>query len=162
MMLPRQLRANAVRSRTVLAVAFATSVARAQAPPAAQRQIQPLMDEFLVAANAHDTDRFLAPYLHDSTFIFAYNGTVVRGFDAMHAIQLKAWNNGNTDVVYSSREPITYTVLTPDVVVATWPMGSRRTLPTGEIKTTELVVTITWQKRREGWRVVQMHESSVR
>jgi uncharacterized protein (TIGR02246 family) len=145
-----------------LTVALVSGIAGAQAPSPAQRQIQPLMDEFLAAANAHDTDRFLAPYVHDSTFIFAFNGTVVEGFAQMRAMQAKAWNNGNTDVVYSSRAPITYTALTPDVVVATWPMGSRRTLPTGEIKVTELVVTMTWQRRRDGWRVVQMHESSVR
>jgi uncharacterized protein (TIGR02246 family) len=145
-----------------VALALVAGVAGAQAPSLAQRQIQPLMDEFLAAANAHDADRFLAPYVHDSTFIFAYNGTVVEGFAQMHAMQLKAWNNGKTDVVYSSRAPITYAVLTPEVVVATWPMGSRRTLPTGEIKVTELVVTMTWQRRRDGWRVVQMHESSVR
>jgi uncharacterized protein (TIGR02246 family) len=148
--------------RIALAVALATGVARAQAPSPAQRQIQPLMDEFLAAANAHDTDRFLAPYVHDSTLIFAFNGTVILGFAQMHAMQLKAWNNGNTDVVYSQRAPISYMVLSPDVVVVTWPMGSRRTLPSGEIKVTELVVTMTWQRRSDGWRIVQMHESSVR
>lgn len=135
----------------------------AQSTPTAQeRQIQPLLDEMVVAANAHDTDRFLAPYAHDADFVFVFNGDVTTGFANLRALQLKFWNNGQTDVVYTRRGPATFTVLTPTVVLVTDLLSSRRTLPTGEIKTTDVTVTMVWQKRPEGWRIVQMHESSVR
>ena len=146
-----------------IACVVVTGPARAQSPPSpAQRQIQPLLDEMLQAANAHDTDRFLTPYLHDSTLAFVFNGMVMNGFTAVRDAQLKAWNNGKSDVVYSVRGPTSYQVLTPSIALATLPLTSRRTLPTGEAKTTEMTVTMVWQKRAAGWRIVQVHESTVR
>lgn len=50
-------------------------------PSAAERELQPLLQEMLVAANAHDTDLFLAPYVHDSTLVMVFNGMVVVGYD---------------------------------------------------------------------------------
>jgi hypothetical protein len=133
-----------------------------QSPSAAQREIQPLLDDEVLAANAHDTDRFLTAYLHDSTLVFIFNGVVTRGFNALHDQQLKAWNNGPSDVMYSLRGPTDYTVLTPGIVLATMLLTSHRTLPTGETRTTELTVSMVWQKRPEGWRIIQAYESSLR
>ncbi len=125
-----------------------------------QRQIEPLLSELTLAANAHDTDRFLATYLHDSTFVFVYNGVVVNGFDAVRAQQLKAWNNGKSDVVYSSHGAIEFAVLSPDIAVVVEPMAARRTLPGGQVSVADFAVTMIWQKRPEGWRIVQAHEST--
>jgi uncharacterized protein (TIGR02246 family) len=127
-----------------------------------QRQIQPLLDELVLAANAHDTDRFLAPYAHDSTFIFVFNGVVTVGFDNIRAQQLKFWNNGQTDVAYRQTGPASFTVLTPDIVLVTDPLNSRRTVPTGEVKSADVIVTMVWERRKEGWRIVQAHESTLR
>lgn len=147
----------------LLASFITTTMAGAQsAPSAAQREIQPLLDRTMQASNAHDTDAFLEYFLHDSSLVFVFNGTVVHGYTALREAQLKAWNNGQTDVVYTVRGPTEYSVLTPDVAVVTLPFGSRRTTPTGEVKTGEMVVTLVWQKRAPGWRVVAAHESSVR
>jgi uncharacterized protein (TIGR02246 family) len=153
--------------KPMLAVAALACMSRAAAVSAqarsstAQTEIQSLMDEQMQAANAHDTDRFLATYLHDSTLVFVFNGAVMRGFTALRAAQLKAWNSGQTDVAYSVRGPSDFAPLTPGITVVTEQLSSRRTLPSGEVKTNDLTVTMVWQKRPEGWRIVQAHESTV-
>jgi|SRR5271156_3268899 len=140
----------------VIACVLFAGVAGAQAPSA----LQPVLDDLLPAANAHDTDRFLASYLHDSTVVFVYNGVAITGFAGIRDLQLKAW--AKTDVVYSQHGPMAFQTLTPDVVVVTDPLSARRTLPTGEIKTGEFAVTMVCQRRPDGWRIVYVHESSVR
>jgi uncharacterized protein (TIGR02246 family) len=127
-----------------------------------QRQIEPLLTEMMSAANAHDTDRFLATYLRGATLVFAFNGTVTTGWDNVRALQLKWWNNGKSDVVYSYVGQPAFTVIGPSVAAVTTRMSSRRILPSGEASTGEFAVTMVWQKRAEGWRIVQVHESTVR
>jgi len=146
-----------------LACVFVAGTSRAQSPQIrAAQEVQPLVDSLMVAANAHDTDRFLASYLHDSTLVVVFNGVATHGFQAVRDQQLKAWNNGASDVVYSAHQPSEIAALTADVVLATDFLSSRRTLPTGEVRTTDVTVTMVWQKRPEGWRIVQVHESTVR
>lgn len=130
-------------------------------PSAAERQLQPLLQEMLVAANAHDTDRFLAPYVHDSTLVMVFNGMVVVGYDSVRALQLKWWNGGHSDVVYSRRGPPQIAVLSPGAVVVTDPLRSARTDSTGVVRTGDFAATSVWQKRPEGWRIVAVHESTV-
>jgi ketosteroid isomerase-like protein len=138
-------------------------VAAAQSRPASpEAQIQPLLDSMLVAANAHDTDRFLADYLHDSTLVMVFNGVVTTGFDQVRALQLKWWNNGSSDVVYTREAPPGYQVLSPGVVVVTDQLASRRTAPDGTIQGGRFTATMVWQRRPQGWRAVAVHESTVR
>ena len=126
-----------------------------------QQQIKPLLDELMRAANAHDTDRFLAAYLHRPSLVFVFNGRVITGWENLRDQQLKWWNNGKSDATYSQDGASEFTVLSPNVVVVTNPLASRRTLPGGEVKTSEFVVTMVWQKFPEGWRIVYGHESTV-
>jgi uncharacterized protein (TIGR02246 family) len=151
---------------TALACLVAPGVIRAQADSAAttalvERQIEPLLNELTLAANAHDTDRFLASYLHGPALVFVFNGTVTKGWNNLEKLQLKWWNNGKSDVVYAQRAPSEFTVLGPDAAVVTSEMVSRRMLPDGKESTGEFAVTMVWQKRPEGWRIVQAHESTV-
>ena len=134
----------------------------AQSVTSPERQIQPLLDEMQVAANAHDTDRFLAVYLHDSTLVLVFNGVVTTGYAQVRSLQLKWWNNGKSDVAYRRRGPTGFRVLTPDIVLATDTMASSRSDSTGAVHTGEFAVTMVWEKRPEGWRIVYAHESTVR
>jgi ketosteroid isomerase-like protein len=126
----------------------------------AVRAIEPLLTQQLQAANAHDTDRFLASYLHDSTFVLVFNTQVIRGFAAVRAQQLKWWNNGQSDVAYSERAPAEFTMVNPSVVLVIQQLSSSRALPTGKTASGDFVAMTVWQKRAEGWRVVQAHEST--
>jgi hypothetical protein len=146
----------------ILACLFLTGIAHAQPhPTSAQQQIQPLLDEMMLAANVHDTDRFLTVYLHDPSLLFVFNGTVIHGWKDLRDQQLKWWNNGKSDVVYSLRGAPEFTVLCPNLVVTTQPMASHRTLPDGSVHGSDVVVTSVWKALPEGWRIVVVHESTV-
>ncbi len=148
-----------------VALAFLSTapIARGQTTAATassvQKQLEPVFAEMLAAANAHDTDRFMAPYLHKPSFVFVFNGTIMKGWDVAHAQQLKWWNNGKSDVVYKYSSPPELTVLGPDAAVVTQPLSATRTLPDGKKSTGEIVATTVWKKFPEGWRGVQVHES---
>lgn len=126
-----------------------------------QREIEPLIAEMMTAANAHDTDRFMTAYMRDPSFVFVINGTVMNGWDAVREQQLKWWNNGKSDVRYEYIGKPEFTVLSASAAAVTERMAAHRTLANGQISTGELAVTMVMQKRPEGWRAVQVHESSV-
>jgi ketosteroid isomerase-like protein len=142
----------------VLAIATgASSSALAQASPV--DQIRPLLNEQMLAANAHDTDRFLATYRHDDGLLFASNGEIIRGWNNLRTQQLKWWNNGKSDVVYSETAPPEFSVLGPQTALVTQQMAAHRTLSDGKSKGGRFVVTTIWQQLPAGWKVTYCHES---
>ena len=134
--------------------------ARAQSAPSAEAQIAPLLDSQVVAANAHDTDRFLRTFVHDSTLVQVFNGEVTVGYPAVRALQLRWWQNGRSDVVYRRAAPPSFLVLDSGAVVVTQPLTAERTAADGRVARRTIAVTMVWQKRDEGWRVAYQHESS--
>jgi len=137
----------------------AAGAAHAQAVPSPEQQIAPLLDSQLVAANAHDTDRFLKTFVHDSTLVEVFNGEVTVGYPAIRALQLKWWNNGRSDVVYRQAVPPSFLALEPGTVVVTEPLTAQRTGADGRVTSRTIAVTMVWQRRPEGWRVAYQHES---
>lgn len=128
----------------------------------AQRQIQRILDKMAKAANAHDTDRFMAAYLHRPTLVFVINGEVIHGWDALHEQQLKWWRNGKSDAVYTQTGPTEFERMGSGLVVTTRTLGSRRTLPDGKESTGSFAMTDIWQMLPQGWRIVYSHESWAR
>lgn len=133
------------------------------APGAAQHpRIQALMATMQKAANAHDTDAFLEPFLHDSSLVFVINGEVIHGWDALHAAQLKWWNNGKSDAVYTQLAETQFTDLASGVVLTTQRIGSKRTGPDGRPVTGTFAVTDVWRSGPTGWHIIYAHESWAR
>jgi ketosteroid isomerase-like protein len=141
---------------------FAGCVNAADVPTSAREQIQAVMAAMGRAAAAHDTDRFMAAYMHGPDLVFAINGEVIHGWDALHAQQLKWWRNGKSDVVYTPQGEPEFTALAPDVVLTTETIAGRRTLPDGKVSTGTFVVTSIWEKLPQGWRIIYGHESWTR
>jgi len=131
----------------------------ATADSTAREQIDAVMQPMQKAANAHDTDRFMAGFWHDKSLVFVLNGNVIRGWNELHAQQLKWWRNGKTDVVYTPLQPTQFQTLAPGVVATTQWLGSRRTAPDGKISTGKFAVTSIWKNLPQGWRIVYGHES---
>jgi ketosteroid isomerase-like protein len=134
----------------------------ASSPSAAQQQIQALLDQQMLAANAHDTDRFLASYLHGPELIFMLDGltpdpTVIHGFAALRTQQLKWWQK--TDAVYRANGPVQFQPIGPDAEIVTEPLASRRTSPSGQAVDSPFVITMVWKRTPAGWRVLYAHES---
>jgi ketosteroid isomerase-like protein len=151
------------RSILVFATAMAmmsagASTARA-APPTAQQSIRSIMTQMMQAANAHDTDRFMAGFLRSPSLVFATNGVVLHGWNALYAQQLKWWHHGKSDVHYSQKGPTEFMALAPDVEITTQRLYSRRTLPNHKVSTSAFVVTSVWRRLPQGWRILYGHES---
>lgn len=132
---------------------------RAQAPT--RQQIDSLMADQVPAANAHDAERFLAAFAQDSTLLFVFNGTIIRGYQPLLEQQRKWWSNGTAGVVYERTAPPEITILAPGVALAVDRLASHHTLPSGEVRTGDFVVMLVWRLRPEGWRIVAAHESTV-
>ncbi|MEO6969009.1 MAG: hypothetical protein ABI132_11245 [Rhodanobacteraceae bacterium] len=84
------------------------------------------------AANAHDTDAFMAPFLHQPSLVFVIDGETIRGWDALHAQQLKWWRNGKSDAVYTPSGNAEFMPLAADLMLTTTTHASRRTLANGK------------------------------
>jgi uncharacterized protein (TIGR02246 family) len=167
---------NLVRWLVVLCcvlVGWAETTTRAEVNAAAQmitlqnaaadveRALRPLLDELQAAANVHDTDRFMALYARRPDLIAVFNGEEIRGWDDLHAQQLKWWKNGKIDAVYTERGTAEFTVLGPDAAVVTLLEGSTRTGADGTAVKNEFAISMVWKKLLEGWRIVYSHESTV-
>jgi ketosteroid isomerase-like protein len=134
----------------------------ASSPSTAQPQIQALLAEQMVAANAHDTDRFLASYLHGPELVFLLDGltpspTVIHGFAGLRTQQLKWWQK--TDAIYRADGPVQFQPIGPDAEIVTEPLAAHRTSPGGQAVDSHFVITMVWKRTPAGWRVLYAHES---
>jgi len=157
------MRNTTVVSAFALASMLALGGAASPAPSGPQHaQIQALITAMEAAANAHDADGFLEPFLHDSSLVFVINGEIIHGWDALHAAQLKWWNNGKSDAVYTQMGETRFMDVSSDVVLTTQRLTSKRTGPDGKPATGTFAVTDVWRSGRGGWRIVYAHESWAR
>jgi len=141
---------------------FVAGALHAAGSPSIPQQIRTQWDDMQRAANAHDTDRFMAPFVHGPDLVFAVNGEVIHGWDALHAQQLKWWNRGKSDARYTQVGELEVIALDPDAEVSTASFTSRRTGPDGKISAGRFVVTYIWKKLPQGWRIIYGHESWAR
>ncbi|MGH8317023.1 MAG: YybH family protein [Steroidobacteraceae bacterium] len=142
-----------------VAVAAAAAGSVRAATPTAERAIRPIMARMLQAANAHDTSRFMAPYLHAPSLVFVFDGMLITGWKPLYAQQLKWWNHGKSDWQYSNGGPREFMKLAPGVELTTWRVNARRVLPGGKVTASALVVSYVWKRLPRGWRIVYGHES---
>jgi ketosteroid isomerase-like protein len=150
---------KALRAFAAFAVLMIVACPVRAASPSAERTIESLMARMFAAANAHDTDAFMAPYQRSPDLVFAINGEVIHGWDALHEQQLKWWNNGKSDARYTQVGSPMFMALGSDVEMVTWPLAAHRTQPDGKTVDYAFVVTYLWRRLPQGWRIVHGHES---
>jgi ketosteroid isomerase-like protein len=149
---------------SLLSLTIAASVQAAEpdnALEAARAEIAPLFAEMQAAANAHDTDRHIAFFAREPSLLFIINDEAIIGWEALREKQLQWWNNGKTDVVYTQVGQPDYMMPAPGLVMLTHFLTSRRTLPSGEKRTDGFGISLLWQRRPEGWRIIHAHEAKV-
>jgi catechol 2,3-dioxygenase-like lactoylglutathione lyase family enzyme/ketosteroid isomerase-like protein len=129
---------------------------------AARMEIRPLFSEMQAAANAHDAEKHLSFYVREPNLLFVINDEAIVGHDALLAKQRQWWQNGKTDVVYKLVGEPDFKLAAPGLVMVTYFLTSRRTLPDGKTRNTKFGISALWQKRPEGWRIIHAHESTVR
>jgi ketosteroid isomerase-like protein len=170
----KNLAAWVVVACCVLVAGWAESATRAETKAAGQmitlqnaaaqveQALRPLVDELQAAANAHDTDRFMALYARRAELIAVFNGEEFHGWDDLHAQQLKWWKNGKSDAVYTERGSPEFTVLGPDTAVVTLLLDSTRTAADGSTVKNQFAISMVWKKFIQGgWKLVYSHESTV-
>ena len=150
------------RTGFLLALVASGLVHAGGTPSSTRQQIQAAWDRMKVAANAHDTDRFMASYLQQPRLVFVVNGEVFHGWDDLHAQQLKWWQNGKANAVYAERGATQFMPLGADLMVTTSQLTSHRTLADGKTSDGSFVITSIWKRLPQGWRIVYGHESWVR
>ena len=131
------------------------------APPSVQAQLAPLLDEMLAAANAHDTDRFMAVYARSDDLVVQFDDQTLRGWQTVRDQQDEWWAGGTSDAVYRYRSAPEITVIAPDVVSTLQSMDVASTMPDGKKGSVLVVATSVWRKLPEGWRIVVAHESLI-
>lgn len=134
----------------------------AEISDAVMKELSPLLDELQATANAHDTDRFMALYSKGEGLVAVFNGEEIRGWDNLYAQQLKWWNHGKSDVVYTERGTPEILVLGPDAAVVTLIEESTRTGADGTPAKNQFAISMVWKKHsHDGWKMVYSHESTV-
>jgi uncharacterized protein (TIGR02246 family) len=130
-------------------------------PRSVPDELNPLLEEMLSAANAHDTNRFMAAYVPDESLIVTFDDMTMRGWKAVRDQQFEWWNGGESDAVYSLRSVPEIKVIGPDVAATLQSMDVSSTGPNGVKSTVSVVATSIWKKLPEGWRIVLAHESLI-
>lgn len=133
----------------------------ADALAAARAEILPLLEAMQAAANEHDVDGHVSFYVRDPVLLFVINDQAIVGWDALRERQRQWWQDGKTDVTYRWVGRPDFRMPAPGLVMVTYFMASHRTLPDGAVRETRFGVSALWQRRREGWRIIHAHESTV-
>lgn len=124
--------------------------------------VTPLLAEMEASANAHDTDRHMAAYVRDPSLTFVFNGEIVRGWDALRALQRKWWNDGAATGTYAYVGAPIFEAIGDDAGLTTFLIAARRTNDDGSVVEKTLAFSALWRRRAEGWRITLAHESSSR
>jgi len=124
--------------------------------------VTPLLAELEASANAHDTDRHMAAYARDSSLIFVFNGSIVRGWNRLHELQRQWWNDGQAKGSYTHLGSPIFEALGDDAGLTTFLIVARREAVDGTVAETTLAYSALWRRLDEGWRITFAHESSSR
>lgn len=147
----------------LLALAPMAGVARDDhgALAAAKAEILPLFEAMEAAANAHDAAKHVGFYARDPDLRFVINDREIVGWDALLEQQRKWWLDGKSDVAYRLVGEPAFQMPAPGLVLMTYFLTSHRTMPDGAARDNRFGISAVWQKRPEGWRIIQAHESVV-
>ena len=132
------------------------------APPGELRDVESeliaLVQFMDSAAAAGDIDRFLSVFVEGPELAFAMNGRVFTDRAEVRAAHLAAFAK-LASVRYATR-PTRIAHLGPDHAALTAIGETERVLRTGEHRVGQYAVTLVLRRTSQGWRVLQVHESS--
>jgi uncharacterized protein (TIGR02246 family) len=142
-------------------MAFAVSTACATGEPDTQltrATIQQLGREMNEAANALDAAAFVRHFAADTGLVVAFDGQVTFGAANLLDAQRQYWGQLSA-ALYEVRDS-RVVVVSPDVAIVTNTGRAIETTRQGDERRGGFVSTVVWQRRPEGWRVINMHEST--
>ncbi len=130
----------------------------------ARAEIMPLFEAMQDAANVHDAEAHLAPFVRGPALTFVINGRIIRGWDNLLAQQRAWWPAGRIATTDEARRPYplvegpNFQLLGPRHAMVTFAIDARRVHP-DRVMRRPLAVSQLWEKSSEGWRIVHAHES---
>ncbi len=156
------MRLATIRASTFVLCASVPLIAAAAGPsPTAEREIRPVLAQMSEAAKSLDTARFMTPFLHAPSLVFAINGMLIRGWKTLYAQQLKWWHHRKGELHYAEIGPTEFMRLAPSVEITTMHLYAHFVLANGKPGGSAFVVTYVWKRLPRGWRIVYGHESWV-
>ncbi len=131
-----------MRSLVQLALVACVLVGRpAFAAPPVQEQVQPLPDEMLQAANAHDTDPFMAVPLHEPSLVVTFDDQAMHGWQLVRDQQLQWWDGGKSKALYPLESAPEITVIDPAMAATFQMMTVISPKPDGRSGSAKVVAT---------------------
>lgn len=128
-------------------------------------EIMPLFEAMQDAANVHDAEAHLAPFVRGPSLTFVVNGRIIRGWDDLLAQQRAWWPAGRIPTADEARRPYPivegpeFRPLGTRHAMVTFVMDARRVYP-DRVTRRPLAVSQLWEKRADGWTIVHVHEST--
>ena len=117
-----------------------------------------LLEALDAAASAKDVDRFLSFFVDGPDFAFAFNGAVRVSPAEVRAFHVAAWADVATLAFRTAIERLAFPA--ENIAVVTGLGRSERTLKSGEARSGLYALSLVMIRRKEGWRVLQAHEST--
>lgn len=131
-----------MRSLVQLALVACVLVGRpAFAAPPVQEQLQPLLDEMLQAANAHDTDRFMAVSLHEPSLVVTFDDLTMHAWRLVRDQQLQWGDGGKSKALYRLEGAPEITVIDLDMAATFQMMTVISPKPDGRSGSAKIVAT---------------------
>jgi hypothetical protein len=127
-------------------------------------EIMPLFTAMQEAANVHDAEAHMAPFVRGPSLTFVVNGRVIRGYDDLLTQQRKWWPEGMIRPTDEAHQPYRLTseptlqLFGPRLAMLTFVLDSRRVYP-GRVMRRPLAISQLWEKRDGRWKIVHVHES---
>ncbi len=151
---------NSIIRATIAVVALTAGIVFADSiDDTSKQEILPHLDEMLLAANAHDTDRFMVAFAQSPELVFTIHDMTFIGWKELRAQQLKWWDYGKAKGQYAERTTPLFKPLGRGLVVTVQALTSKTSLPDGAIRNKNFSFTAIWKKLPQGWRIVVAHES---
>lgn len=127
--------------------------------PDLEAELTALLQRLDDAAAAGDMDRFLSLFVDGPELAYAINGRVFTDLAEVHAFHTAALSKLRS-VRFATR-PVRIVRLGPDHAALTAAGETERVLATGQPRTGRYAVTLVLRRDPQGWRVLQVHESSL-
>ena len=101
-------------------------------------------------------------YANDPSLTFAFDGEVIRGWNALREQQRKWWQDGAAIGSYKYAGTPIVEPLAEDLGMTTFLIAARSQLPEGRVIERTLAYSALWRKQEDGWRIIFAHESSTK
>ncbi len=124
------------------------------------QEVRTEYDKFIAAASAHDAAVMMQSQWNSEDFLFASNGTMIKGFDAMHNVVNSIHSESKNQSISIDLNEVMIRVINREAVMVSTE-GYMNNFPTNEgPKSIMIVETVLMEKIDGKWVITVGHEST--